>query len=109
VTTVEILSVLLLAAFGWFIWSTLQAREAANTAMRAACEAQGFFFLDDTVALQKIWPVRNHHGQMTLRRVYDFAYSDTGHNRRHGTISLLGNHVESLNLDPRMAAGETLL
>jgi len=33
-----------------------------------------------------------------LMRVYTFQYSDTGHNRRDGSITLLGDVVTSLVL-----------
>ena len=94
----EILAVLLLAAAGWLVWDSLKARETANKAMRAACAQQALLFLDDTVSLQSVRPVRNDDGHVTLRRVYRFQYSDTGHNRRDGTLTLLGADVSSLEL-----------
>ncbi len=79
----------------------MKAREAANVAMRDACKAEGLLFLDDTVALKAVWPVRNDEGHVRLRRVYGFEYSDTGHNRRKGTITLVGDRVSVLHIDPR--------
>ena len=64
----EILGLFVLAASGWFVWDSLRVREAANAAMRAACKVEGLLFLDDTVALESIWPVRNDEGQLTLRQ-----------------------------------------
>ena len=69
----EILAFLLVACGGWFLWDSLKVRELANAAMRAACKERGLLFLDDTVALQSVWPVRSSNGHLTLRRVYDFA------------------------------------
>ena len=77
-----------LAAFGvvalaaWAVWDALRSREAANDAMRVACERRALFFLDDTVSLASLRPVRDDDGRVRLRRVYRFQYSDTGHNRR---------------------------
>ena len=45
---IELAAVVLLAAAGWFLWDSLQAREAANAAIRPACRAEGLLFLDDT-------------------------------------------------------------
>jgi hypothetical protein len=97
----EILGLLVLAAGGWFVWDSLTAREAANAAMRLACKTEGLLFLDDTVALASIWPARNDNGQVRLKRVYGFEYSDTGQNRRKGTLTMVGHRVVVLSLGPR--------
>jgi hypothetical protein len=102
----EILGFLLLAAGGWFVWDSLRVREAANAAMRAACKAEGLLFLDDTVALESIWPVRHDEGQLTLRRVYGFEYSDTGDTRRKGRIVMLADTVFSLDIGARPPPAE---
>jgi hypothetical protein len=94
----EILALLTLATGGWFLWDSLKVREAANAAMRVACKVEGLLFLDDTVALESIWPVRNDEGQLTLRRIYGFEYSDTGHTRRKGRIVMLADTVSSLDI-----------
>lgn len=94
----ELAVVAILAAAGWFLWSSLRAREAANAAIRPACLAQGLLFLDDTVALDRIRPQRNAQGHLTLERVYRFDYSDTGNNRRRGHVTLLGSRVVDMDL-----------
>ena len=94
----EIVALLLVLLAGWLLWDTLKAREAANRAMRAACERRGYFFLDDTLSLQSTRPARDDDGRVHLMRVYTFQYSDTGHNRRDGSITLLGDVVTSLLL-----------
>ena len=105
----EILGLLLLAAGGWFVWDSLRVREAANAAMRDACKVEGLLFLDDTVALESIWPVRNEEGQLTLRRIYAFEYSDTGDTRRKGRIVMLAASVSSLDIDSRSPPKEGTL
>lgn len=108
-TLTELLASLLLAAVAWLVWDGLKAREAANAAMRAACKAEALLFLDDTVALESMWPVGNDAGRLTLRRVYGFEYSDTGDNRRKGSVTLIGDRVWSIDigsLSPR--SGETM-
>ena len=94
----EIVALLVILFAGWLVWDTLKARETANRAMRAACERHGYFFLDDTVSLISTRPARDDAGHVQLRRAYTFQYSDTGHNRRDGSITLLGDTVTSLVL-----------
>ena len=94
----EIVALLLFVSVGWLVWDTLRARERANAEMRAACDARGFLFLDDTVALRSFRPVRDGDGRVKLRRIYDFQYSDTGHNRLNGSITLVANRVAALDL-----------
>jgi len=105
----EIVGLVLLAAGGWFLWDSLKVRETANAAMRAACRQEALLFLDDTVALQSVWPARNRDGRLVLRRVYAFEYSDTGHNRRKGNITMIGSRVAELDIGPRpIIEGQTL-
>ncbi|HWD16085.1 MAG TPA: DUF3301 domain-containing protein [Casimicrobiaceae bacterium] len=88
------------AFVAWIVWSTLKARETANAAMRRACELRRLYFLDDTVSLESVRPVRDDEGRMRLRWTYRFQYSDTGHNRRNGSIALVGNRVVDLDVVP---------
>ncbi len=96
----EIAIVAALAAAGGFLWSSLKAREAANAAIRPACRAQGYLFLDDTVALDRLRLRRNEEGRAQVERIYRFDYSDTGDNRRRGYVTLLGARVEDVTLGP---------
>ena len=99
--TLEILGLLALAAGFWLWRDILRAREAGIAATRAACAAEGLQLLDDTVAINSIWPSRDEDGRLRLRRVYGFEYSDTGDNRRAGAVTLLGDQVIALYLGPR--------
>jgi hypothetical protein len=103
---VEILALIAIAATAWFLWTSLRARESGNTAIRAACEVDGYFFLDDTVGLRSVKPVRDEDGHLALERVFTFAYSDTGHNRRMGSITLVGNDVVAVDLGAGPAGSE---
>lgn len=103
----EIAASLLLLLAGWLLWDTLRARENANAEMRAACEQRGFLFLDDTVSLRSVRPVRDDDGRMRLRRVYEFQYSDTGHNRLDGSITLVADRVAAVDIAPERLRGET--
>ncbi len=99
--TSEIFSLLLLLAGAWFLWDSLKAREAAIGASRALCKAEGLQFLDETVAMESVRPVRDQQRRMRLRRVYGFEYSDTGNNRHKGSVTLIGDTVITLNIGPR--------
>jgi hypothetical protein len=99
--SVEIILVALLGAFAWFWLDSLKVREAAIHAARAACDAEGLMLLDDTVAISGLKPVRDEDGHIKLQRAYDFEYSDTGDNRRKGSVVLLARRVVLLNVGSR--------
>jgi hypothetical protein len=94
----ELIGLLLLAGIAWFMWDSLKAREAAVAASRAACVAEGLQFLDETVAIRAIRPVRDD-GVLRLRRVYAFEYTESGDSRRKGSVVMLGERVLVLNVD----------
>ncbi len=104
---IEIFSIALLAAIGWLWWDSMQAREAAVAAARAACVAEGLLFLDDTVGIASIKPARNDDDHLRLQRAYDFEFSDTGDNRLKGSVVTLGRRVILLNLQQSVAATVT--
>ena len=104
----ELAAVAVVAVAGWFLWSSLRAREAANAAIRPACRAEGLLFLDDTVALDRLRPRRNGEGRLAFERVYRFDYSDTGDNRRRGSVTVLGARVLHVDLDLPLRREETL-
>jgi hypothetical protein len=94
----EIVGILLIAALVWLIWDSLRAREAAVAASRSACAERQFLFLDDTVAIESVRPVRDDDGWIRLRRIYGFEFSDTGDSRRRGTVVVVGATVILLDL-----------
>jgi Protein of unknown function (DUF3301) len=94
----ELLGLIALLLLGWLWYDSLEAREAAVRAARAACEAEGLLFLDDTVGIASLKPARDSEGRLKLQRAYDFEYSDTGNNRVHGSVVMLGKRVTLLNV-----------
>ena len=100
----EITGLLVLAAGLWLWHDSLKAREAGKRASLAACQAEGLQFLDDTVAIGSLWPARDDYGRLRLRRVYRFEYSDTGNNRRDGAVTLIGDRVLTVYLQPRVVS-----
>lgn len=97
----ELAGLVLLAGLGWFWLDGLKARDAAIQAARRACGAEGLQLLDDTVSISSLKPARDDDGRLMLARVYGFEYSDTGDNRRRGSVTLLGHDVSLINLGPR--------
>lgn len=68
----------------------------------ATRKTKELLFLDDTVALESLWPVRNGEGLVRLKRGYGFEYSDTGHTRYKGSIIIIkADTVSVLNIGPR--------
>lgn len=100
----EILTLILLAAVAWFWLNGMKVRDIAIRAARDACESEGLQFLDETVATAKIRFVRDDDGRLVLQRVYVFEYSDTGSNRRPGSIVIRGQEVLFINVGLRLAA-----
>jgi hypothetical protein len=88
-----------LALLGWLWYDSLQVRELAVAAAKAACVSENLLLLDDTVAIARIGVGRDGDGGLRLRRVYSFEYSGTGNDRNAGSIVLLGSRVLVIKLD----------
>ena len=94
-------AVLVLIAVAMFLWvDSLRARERAVQAGRSACKRNELQFLDDTVSFARLRLARDEEGQLKIARTYTFEFSDTGNNRRHGAIVMLGAQVQDLQLEP---------
>ncbi len=96
----EATALVLLAAGTYFWIDTLRAREAALLAGRTACERYGLLLLDDTVSVTRMRLARTTEGRLRVARTYGFEFSDTGNNRRHGAISLVGAEAEDISFEP---------
>lgn len=88
-------------ALGLLLWiDSLRARERALEAGRAACRRYDLQFLDDTVSFTRLRLARGEDGMLRLARTYTFEFSDTGNNRRHGAIVMVGGELQDLQLEP---------
>ena len=105
----ELLGLILLAGGAWLWLDSLKARDGGIAAARGACNSEGLQLLDDTVSLASLRLARSEDGRLMLRRVYDFEYSDTGDNRRRGSVMLLGHRVALLNVGLRAVPAERTL
>ena len=96
----EVGAIVIIAA-GVFLWvDSLRARERAVQAGRTACQRYDLQFLDETVSFTKLRLARDREGQLKIARTYTFEFSDTGNNRRHGAIVMLGGELQDLQLEP---------
>src|SRR5262245_64096468 len=89
---------IVLALLFWV--DSLRARERALAAGRAACERYGVQLLDETVAASAVRLARGGEGRVRIRRVFALELVDTGNNRRHGSVVLLGGAVGGMQLEP---------
>ena len=96
----EALALVLIVAVGLLWADSLRARERAVRAGRSACERYKLQFLDDTVSFARMRLARDDGGQLKISRTYTFEFSDTGNNRRHGAIVMLGGDVADLHMEP---------
>jgi hypothetical protein len=106
----ELSPLAIVAVGGWFWYDSMRARERAVRLGRETCRRQDLLFLDDTVALDSIALARSG-GRLALRRTYRFEFSDTGNNRLKGSVTLTGERLELIFLEPHSAyeSGSTLL
>ena len=98
----DIAILIFIATVAWFWYDGHRAREAGIRAVRQACEEEGLQLLDETISLTGMKPARNDDGRIVWRRVYQFEFSETGENRRRGSVHLLGQQVAMLNLGLRL-------
>lgn len=96
----EAAALLLIVAGALFWTDSLRARERALAAGRRACERYGVQLLDETVVFASLRLARDEDGRVRLKRTYRFEFSDTGDNRRHGAIVMLGPDLSDLQLEP---------
>ena len=98
---IEVIGIVLAAALAWLWLDSIKVREAAVAAAREACASEGLLLLDDTVAISGLKPARDDNGHIKLQRSYEFEYSDTGDNRRNGSVVMLGRNVILFNVGLR--------
>lgn len=99
--SIEAIGLVAVAALAWLWLDSIKVREAAVAAARSACASEGLMLLDDTVSISGLKPARNDDGHIRLQRSYEFEFSDTGNNRRKGSVVLLGRRVVLFNVGVR--------
>ncbi len=104
VPTFETLSLLFLVGLAWLWFDSVQVRAKAIREVMEVCAVEGIQLLDESVSISRLMLNRDEDGQVRIQRVYLFDYSDTGDNRRRGSIVMLGNTVQVVNVGLRLAA-----
>lgn len=97
----ELVSLLMLLALAWLWFDSIKVRDIAVRHAERACMSDGLQFLDQTISIASLKPARDDEGRLVLRRAYVFEYSDTGNNRRPGSIVMLGQAVLFVNVGLR--------
>lgn len=98
----EIISASILGMLFWQWIVSTRIHEIAVEYARRECHRDGVQFLDDTVAIASIRPQRDASGRLVLKRTYTFEYSDTGNNRQPGSIVMLGQNVQGVDISLRL-------
>lgn len=87
-------------------WQSRHAKALALHYAARRCRELELQLLDQSVALRRMRPTRGHSGLLQWRRVYDFEFSATGQERSRGTLTLVGNRLESIELEPHVIPGQ---
>jgi len=96
----EFLMLVILLAGAWLWYDNMRAREVAMATCRDACQRANLQLLDDTVAMASLRPVRDARGRVALRRIYVFEFTDTGDNRRQGSVVVMRAAAMGIELEP---------
>lgn len=94
-----LLPLTLLAALAMAWWVNLRARAAALGRCRRVCTRRGVTLLDDTVALERYYLVRDVAGRRRLGRVYRFEFNGPEQERGRGWVRLIGPTVVAVALE----------
>lgn len=92
----------LLAGLAAFWWQNDLVKTEALAVANSHCERLGLQFLDQSMVIKSIWPVRDGSGALRLQRRYRFEFSSTGEERYRGEIMLRGKRIESIELEPHV-------
>jgi len=99
-----IIALFILAGIIWFWLDSIKTKEVAIDASGQACREMQVQFLDQTVSLAKLKPIRNHQGRLSLQRIYHFDFSIPSEpsiaiQRHHGQAIMRGQQVQHIHLD----------
>jgi hypothetical protein len=94
-----LIALLVLAGSIWFWLDSIKVKELAVRSAAQACQAIQVQFLDQTVSLAKIKPVRNAAGRLTWRRIYTFEFTMQGEQRYKGQAIMRGQILKHVHLE----------
>jgi hypothetical protein len=93
--------IILFMTFGlvtWFGFDTLHTQEVAKAIGKEICSQYQLQLLDDTVVLVHVRVKRDSRGRWGWQRTFLFEFSDSGNNRKQGTMLMRGVALEMLEL-----------
>ncbi|MDO9103853.1 MAG: DUF3301 domain-containing protein [Methylovulum sp.] len=90
-----------LILLGFLYWYQAQhIKELALKATRTHCLAMGVQMLDDYIAADGLSLIRDSTGTLCLQRRFAFEFASTGEKRYNGKITMLGQRVSTIVMEP---------
>lgn len=80
------------------LWNAQGIKQLAHIAVKKHCDEMDVQLLDEGIVLRGFWLKRNARGSVRIWRSYHFEFSSTGDERYQGSIVLLGDEVEAVQL-----------
>lgn len=96
----ELITLLLLFIFFWFIWSGIRCKEIATAAGLAHCQQHAVQFLDQTVERRKLYLTKDSRNNPCWYRSFHFEFATNGQYRYQGRIEMYGYHLKSIEMEP---------
>ncbi|MEJ2044584.1 MAG: DUF3301 domain-containing protein [Reinekea sp.] len=90
------LSALIILAALWWHGQGVKARAVAHA--RLYCEQHDLQWLDESMVIRRLWPVRSRSGSLVLQRTYFFEFSSTGEYRYRGAVIMEGYNLKSVDV-----------
>jgi hypothetical protein len=89
-----------LALLAFYGLGAHRVKQRAQKLAIAHCAEMQVQFLDQSVYLKRWGCKRNDSGQLSLSREYCFEFTVSGDDRYIGRVTLLGNKIITIQLDP---------
>lgn len=90
-----------LLVLGFIYWYHGQkVKEIAYQATQAYCQSVQVQMLDEYIAGNGLWLKRDKFGKLQLQRTFVFEFASTGERRYNGKITMLGEQVEAIVMEP---------
>lgn len=94
-------TIIVIFVVAWLYWlNAAKAKEIARWVGKEACKEIGVSFLDDTVALNRIWIDKNDNDERKIFRCYRFEFTSDGSRRYKGEIVISEKKLVSIELEP---------
>ena len=84
----------------WYWQQAQTIKTLALRATKARCAALELLMLDDYVALTRLGLKKDSMGKWRVYRCYTFEFASTGEERYRGVCKVLGDKVQSIEMEP---------